>query len=123
MGGKSSYDFGRAVHIRCVRAPVEGIVILALSGKGKQRSVTLGPEYDDATREALRAVLLELGASKVEVSWGVGGSQEIEAAVVRIGGREIAIEAETYVGLTISGDGDLVTSVADRVSQRLRGLN
>jgi hypothetical protein len=94
-----------------------------MSGKGKQQTVALGPEYDDATREALRVVLLELGASKVEVNWGVGGSQEIETAVVRIGGRELTVEAETYVGLTIAGDDDLVATVADRVSRRLLGLN
>jgi hypothetical protein len=94
-----------------------------MSGNGKQRTVTLGPEYDDTVREALRDVLLELGASKVDVSWGVGGSQELETAVVKIDGRELIVEAETYIGLTIAGDDDLVTSVADRVSQRLRGLN
>lgn len=94
-----------------------------MSGTGKQRTATLGPEYDDATREALKAVLLELGASKIDVSWGVGGSQEIESAVVKIRGRTITVQAETYIGLTIAGDDDLVSSVADRVSQRLRGAN
>jgi hypothetical protein len=90
-----------------------------MSSKSSQRRINVGSEYDEATRDALRTVLLELGASKVEVSWWVGGSQEFEAAVVRVGGRELTVEAETYTGLTIAGDEDLVTSVAELEARRM----
>jgi hypothetical protein len=84
-----------------------------------KRTAILGPEYDAVTRDALRSVLVDLGVSMQEVSWGVGGSQEIETVIVVLGGRKLTVEAETYVGLSITGDVDLVTAVAERVAERL----
>lgn len=85
-----------------------------------KRTLTLGPEYDKATRMALRAVLLELGALLSVQRWGLGGSQEVETMLVRIKESEIVVEAETYIGLTITGDEDLVTLVGNLVSERLK---
>ncbi|WP_394828297.1 hypothetical protein [Pendulispora albinea] len=84
-----------------------------------QRTVTLGPEYDEATRNALEETLVALGASHLGGSWGIGGSQELETAIVVLRGRELRIEVETYIGISIVGDDDLVTIVANGVADRL----
>ncbi|MDQ1761375.1 hypothetical protein RAS14_16535, partial [Achromobacter aegrifaciens] len=61
--------------------------------------IILGDEYDDALRDALRIVLVKRGAVGVDKTWGVGGSQEIDALVVRLGSDLITVEAETFVDL------------------------
>lgn len=83
------------------------------------RTLKLGEEFDEAARQALHQVLLDLNASMVDEKWGIGGSQEIETVTVRIEERELLVEAETYIGLTITGDDDLVTVVANLVSEKL----
>ena len=88
-------------------------------GNGGQKTVTLGPEYDEATRDALRAVLLSLKATNMKASWGVGGSQEVESLEVRVAGSPLSIESETYIGLTITGDESLVDTVAGLVRAQL----
>ena len=100
-----------------------GSGLLAMTDEERKRTIVLGAEYDDALCGALRAVLQELGAMKASTAWGVGGSQEIETAVVRIGSHEISIEAETYAGLSVSGDADFVGTIADRLSKRLKSEN
>lgn len=82
-------------------------------------SIIIGPEHDGATREALKAVLSELGVATATSSWGVAGSQELETWTVHVQGRRLTLEAETYVGLTISGDRELVQAVGARVAERL----
>ena len=67
----------------------------------------------------LRAVLIRMGAVKMSSTWGVGGSQEVETLVVNLDGREVVVEGETYVGLSVTGDKDLVNAIADRVAERL----
>jgi hypothetical protein len=91
--------------------------ILVMSSN--QVTVTLGPEYDAATRTALRSVLLELAASDGTTNWAVAGSQEIESTEVSVGGRKLLVESETYMGLNIIGDQDLVDTVLQRVLERL----
>lgn len=67
----------------------------------------------------MRDVLRGLGARQVNHSWGVGGSQEVETWAFEVDGRTIVVEAETYVGLTVGGDPDLVERVAAGVRERL----
>lgn len=85
-----------------------------------KKTVTLGTEYDDATREALRSALASLNATSAETTWGVGGSQEIETSEVLVGGSPLTVESETYIGLTITGEEELVDSVAALVREKLR---
>jgi hypothetical protein len=88
---------------------------------GKETAtIILGDEYDDALRDALRAVLVRNGAVGIDKSWGVGGSQEIEALVIRLGSDLITIEAETFVGLTVAGPKAVVEDIALQVRQQLR---
>jgi len=90
------------------------------ASRGNQ--VLLGDEYDDELREVVLDVLREMGALPTSEDWTVGGSQELEARSLEVGDRVIHVEAETYVGLSISGDSSLVRDVAARVRTRLTTL-
>lgn len=81
--------------------------------------VSLGDEYDPNVREAVVDVLKELGASQVDRSWGVGGSQELEVLKVSLGGATLVVEAETYMGLSIRGEKATCEKVAALVQKRL----
>ncbi|MNR41778.1 hypothetical protein D3C85_1602130 [compost metagenome] len=72
------------------------------------QSVVVGKEFDDKLKDSIRIVLDRLGAVCVDKSWGLGGSQEYEKTVFNVGGEQITIESETYVGITISGPRVLV---------------
>ena len=80
-------------------------------------TLILGPEYDVVLRNKLMNLLRGLGASKVDSSWGVGGSQEIDSLVVEVNGQRVVIESETYIGLSIRGEGKLIQSIADALKQ------
>lgn len=80
-----------------------------------RKTVPLGDEYDDALRRRVMDALISMGAVVVDDAWGVGGSQECERVRLNLDGREIVVEAETYVGLQITGDAALVDAVAAKV--------
>jgi len=80
-----------------------------------QKQVVLGEEYDDALRQQLLDVLKEFGAKTTDHSHVVGGSQELQSLKVVIDGKTIVVESETYIGMRISGDAELVDEVAARI--------
>jgi hypothetical protein len=80
--------------------------------------VRISDEFDDDLRAVVRTALAELGADVTHSSWGVGGSQEIETLEVMVGDQRVIVEAETYVGLTVSGD----RQVIERLLGRIRAL-
>jgi hypothetical protein len=80
------------------------------------KTVILGTESDEPLRSILLEVMRELGARTLDTSWGVGGSQELATAKAEIRGKVVDVESETYVGLSITGDDDLVDEIAGRVS-------
>jgi len=82
------------------------------------KKVILGEEFDDDLREVLKDVLRELGATMLKKDWGVAGSQELETVEVSLRGRIVTIEAETYVGLSVSGHEDDVNEIAGLIAQR-----
>lgn len=83
-----------------------------------QSSVVLGDEFDDFLRGKLVDVLRKLGAVSLRGSdRSVVGSQDLEELDVVIDGRNLHVEAETYVGLSISGPADLVEQVRQLVSR------
>lgn len=75
----------------------------------------LGPEHDVAIRDALLAVLREMDAKEGSHRWGVVGSQEIGTAHFTLGEHSLTVEAETYIGLSITGDQATVGAIAVRV--------
>jgi hypothetical protein len=80
--------------------------------------ILLGAEYDDALREALMETLREFNAVEISHWYGVGGSQEVERLDVQLHGARVEVEAETYVGLSISGEPRVIARIAARVRQR-----
>ncbi|MGF6156207.1 hypothetical protein M2267_001450 [Ensifer sp. KUDG1] len=85
------------------------------------KTVILGPEYDERLRARVMDVMLALGAS-IDDRSGVAGSQEIETVRARLAGQEITIEAETYVGLSITGGEKVVDDIAARVRLAARSV-
>ncbi|HRJ61790.1 MAG TPA: hypothetical protein PKZ97_10590 [Azospirillaceae bacterium] len=79
------------------------------------KTVILGDEYDDALRARVFVILRRLGAETAGGDWALGGSQEVETVRVRLGGADLTVEAETYVGLSLTGPDDAV----DRVTAAL----
>ena len=78
----------------------------------------LGSEYDDALRQVLMDCLATLGADIAARQWGLGGAQIIETTKISLGRDWIVVEAETYVGLSISGEARVVDRVAAMVLAR-----
>ena len=82
------------------------------------KRIVLGPEHDQDLRTALRDVLRTLGATSIRHDWGVAGSQEFEELAVDIGKQRVLVEAETYIGLSITGPPDLVDHITKLVNER-----
>lgn len=75
-------------------------------------TIVLGDEFDEALRTKLRSVLQRLGATpQGSAGQFVAGSQSIEQLEVLVDGRQLRIEAETYVGLSVTGPRDLAERV------------
>ncbi|MFF2324207.1 hypothetical protein ACFVTJ_24455 [Agrobacterium sp. NPDC058088] len=81
------------------------------------RTVILGPEYDPHLLATVKKVLRQLGASVESRNWSIAGSQEIETVQAQLAGQEITIEAETYIGLSITGDELTIGEISERVRQ------
>lgn len=79
----------------------------------------LGSEHDVALRAAVLECLIELGAEVSARQFGLGGSQIIETTKLSLGSDRLVVEAETYVGLSISGPARLVDRVAALLAKRL----
>ncbi|MCZ4432168.1 hypothetical protein O3S81_20885 [Agrobacterium sp. SOY23] len=86
------------------------------------RTVILGPEYDQHLRATIMEVMRQLGASFESRNWSVAGSQEIETVQARLAGHEITIEAETYIGLSITGDENTISEIFERVRQATQSM-
>jgi hypothetical protein len=83
-------------------------------------SLVLGSEYDDILVAALLATLREMGAELKPAEFAHAGSQDFATRRATLNGKRLTLEAETYMGLTISGDRDTVLMIAERVRERLR---
>jgi hypothetical protein len=86
-----------------------------------KKKLVLGNEYDDALRQALMHCLASIGAEIQARQWGLGGSQIIETTKLALGKDLLVVEAETYVGLSISGEARLVDRVAALVADQVTG--
>lgn len=75
-------------------------------------TIILGDEYDDALRTALWRVLLDMDVELIDRTWGVGGSQEVETARIRIGEDLLTVESETYMGLSLQGPKPVIERIA-----------
>lgn len=88
----------------------------------KCTTVVIGDEFDDNLRQIILNVLSEMGAFFVDYGGrAVAGSQEFEELSVLIDGQELKVEAETYVGLSISGPAELVLRVQRAITSKQAG--
>jgi len=78
----------------------------------------LGNEYDDVLRQAVLDCLGVMGADIAARQFGFGGSQIIETMKITLGKDLLVVEAETYVGLSVSGEARLVDRLASMVAER-----
>jgi hypothetical protein len=81
-----------------------------MAGRRLTVAVRIGPD-DKATRRRLKAALRKAGARRVGHWWGLGGSQEITRWTFVVDGSRLEVEAETYTGLSLSGEERAVASV------------
>jgi hypothetical protein len=88
----------------------------------EERTIVLGDEYDDRVRTALKESLRSLGAIGMGSDWGLVGSQEVDRWEVLVGDKVLVIEAETYIGLSLTGDVELTTLVEALVKTRIQEL-
>lgn len=86
------------------------------SKASNDKTVILGDEYDDALRARLFDVLRDLGAQTSTGERALAGSQDVEICRLLLDGADVVVEAETYIGLSLSGPADIV----DKVIRALR---
>jgi len=79
-------------------------------------SIVLGDEFDDALRSRLLSMLQALDARVVGPERrAIGGSQELEELDVLVNGQLLHVEAETYMGLSITGPAELVRLIQQKI--------
>ncbi|NTG46202.1 hypothetical protein G6M04_02365 [Agrobacterium rhizogenes] len=86
------------------------------------KTVILGQEHDQKLRDTVMDVVRQLGASITSRNWAVAGSQEIETVLLQLARQEITIEAETYAGLSITGDEKTINEISERVRQATHSI-
>jgi len=74
----------------------------------KDEQWIVGPEFESQLLSTLEVSLKALGYTLDAKSWGVGGSQELSVWAVQGPKGMLTIQAETYVGLSVSGEPMLV---------------
>jgi hypothetical protein len=83
--------------------------------ESEQVEVSLGSESDSLLLGRLQKTVHAAGGTMSEVSWGVGGSQEITTYEIVLPTGSLIATAETYVGLSIRGPDHLVQEVSRAV--------
>lgn len=81
------------------------------------QELTLGAEFDIDLRRLLFDAVRMLGGSVGASSWSLAGSQEVEAFELRFPNGTVAATEETFMGLVLKGNDDLVTAIALKVRE------
>jgi hypothetical protein len=87
-----------------------------------QKTIVLGAEFDDELRTDLVEVLRNIGATVTQAERAMAGSQELERTTAMLRGNVIVIEAETYMGLSITGHEDDLAEITSLIAQRRRSM-
>jgi len=78
-------------------------------------NILLGSEADDDLFDRLLVAVKDLGGSIVDAEWRLGGSQELTRYIITLPTGNLEALAETYIGLTLCGNSDLVRLLASKV--------
>lgn len=79
--------------------------------------LTLGAEFDANLRRLLVDAVRKLGGTVGASSWSVAGSQEMEVFELRFPSGTVAATEETFMGLVLRGNTELVTAIAMKVRE------
>lgn len=79
------------------------------------RNILLGSEGDDNLFDRLVSAVKDMGGSIVDTEWVLGGSQELTRYSIRLPAGNLEALAETYIGLTLCGNPELVRLLASKV--------
>jgi hypothetical protein len=79
------------------------------------KTIVLGAEHDVQLLATVVEVLRDMAATMLNHTWGVAGSQEIRVLEATVNGHPVRIEVETYVGITLTSNGELADEIARRV--------
>ena len=82
-------------------------------------TLILGAEHDRKVKRAATWALRKIGARRKRGWLGFAGSQEIAHTEWKIGRETLVLEAETFLGLTLSGPDEIVDRVESLCRQRL----
>ena len=82
--------------------------------------IKLGEVDDQGVFTALFAALESEGGILIDEKWGVAGSVELSTWKYKIGNKKILVEAETYQGLEISGEKELVERVISKMEGKIQ---
>lgn len=81
--------------------------------------IILGNEYDTRLKSVLSQVLNDMGYQCQGESYGIGGSQELQTRHFKRDDDSITIESETYIGLSITGNPEIIKKVEAEVKKRI----
>ena len=84
----------------------------------KKAEIRICSETDDSSLMRLNQVLNEVGAELIKEENSLVGSQETTWRTYRVGDSQLDLEIETYVGVTISGEEELLKKFVDRFRGR-----
>ena len=76
-------------------------------------------EHDQDAFERLGNALRQLGYDLSGKTWGVGGSQDLSEWAVTCPSGSLHISAETYIGLSVSGQAELVSDLQSEYGKRV----
>ena len=71
-----------------------------------------------ANREGNIAFLKEMGATKINETEALAGSQDYYLASFNINNSIITVEIETYIGITLNGPSELIRIIMDRINNK-----
>ncbi len=77
----------------------------------KRITENIGAEYDEKVWASLKTAISTLNGKINEKQWGLAGSQEIDFFEVQVEGEKLEVEAETYMGISISGSAELIKKI------------
>ncbi len=79
------------------------------------KTICIGKEYDDELVKKLGLILKQEGAVLGNKLNGLSGSQDYVSFELLVHGKEITIEIETYMGISITGSEKIVNELLKKL--------